>query len=75
MDRASEAARENEQWKPVGSALRTGIIIVDADGQIVWTDDNTRRRMNGGLAETRAAVPEVGRGGHQLLPYSRRRDA
>ena len=47
----SDAARENEQWKPMSSALRTGIIIVDADGQIVWIDDNTRRRMNGGLSK------------------------
>jgi DNA-binding NarL/FixJ family response regulator len=45
----SDAARENEQWKPINSALRTGLIVVDADGQIVWIDDNTRRCMNGGL--------------------------
>jgi DNA-binding NarL/FixJ family response regulator len=52
MDKVvSDAARENEQWKPMSSALRTGIIIVDADGQIVWIDDNTRRRMNGGLSK------------------------
>jgi len=45
----SDAARENEQWEPITSALRTGVIVVDAGGQIVWIDDSTRRRMNGGL--------------------------
>ena len=50
MDQAvSDAARENEPWEPIASALRTGVIVVDAGGQIVWIDDNTRRRMNGGL--------------------------
>lgn len=47
----SDAAREAEQWKSITSALRTGLIIVDADGQIVWVDDTTRRRMNGGLSK------------------------
>jgi DNA-binding CsgD family transcriptional regulator len=46
-----DAARENEQWEPISSALRTGVIVVDADGQIVWIDDNTRRCLNGGLRE------------------------
>jgi DNA-binding NarL/FixJ family response regulator len=48
---ASDAARENKQWKPVSSALRTGVIVVDAGGEIVWIDDNTRRGMNGGLSK------------------------
>lgn len=48
---ASDDARNNEQWEPIASALRNGIIIVDADGQIVWIDDDTRRRLNGGLRE------------------------
>jgi DNA-binding NarL/FixJ family response regulator len=47
----SVVAREDEQWKSIATALRTGIIIVDADGQIVWIDDDTRRRMNGGLSK------------------------
>lgn len=47
----SDTARENEQWEPISSALRTGVIVVDAGGQIVWIDDNTRRRMNGGLKD------------------------
>jgi DNA-binding NarL/FixJ family response regulator len=47
----SDAARENEQLEPITSALRTGVIVVDAGGQIVWIDDNARRRMNGGLRD------------------------
>jgi DNA-binding NarL/FixJ family response regulator len=46
-----DAARENEQLEPITSALRTGVIVVDAGGHIVWIDDNTRRRMNGGLRD------------------------
>jgi DNA-binding CsgD family transcriptional regulator len=48
---ASDDARENRQWEPIASALRSGLIIVDAEGQIVWIDDNTRRRVNGGLQD------------------------
>lgn len=44
-------ARENGQLEPITSALRTGVIVVDAGGEIVWIDDNTRRRMNGGLRD------------------------
>jgi DNA-binding NarL/FixJ family response regulator len=47
----SNAACENAQWEPLTSALRSGVIVVDADGEIVWIDDNTRRRMNGGLSK------------------------
>jgi len=45
----SDAARENEQWEPISSALRAGVIVVDSGGQIVWIDEDTRRCMNGGL--------------------------
>ncbi|KRQ93400.1 response regulator transcription factor [Bradyrhizobium valentinum] len=48
---ASDDARANDQWEPITSALRGGLIIVDAKGQIVWIDDNTRRRVNGGLQD------------------------
>jgi DNA-binding CsgD family transcriptional regulator len=62
MDRAvGDAARQDEQWEPIRSALRTGFIIVDAGGEIVWIDENTRRRLNGGLSELALplAKPEV----------------
>jgi DNA-binding CsgD family transcriptional regulator len=47
----SAAAPENERWKAIASAVSSGIIVVDADGQVVWIDDNTRNRLNGGLKD------------------------
>jgi len=48
----SDAAREeNGQLETITAALRAGVIVVDADGKIIWIDDNTRRRMNGGLRD------------------------
>jgi DNA-binding CsgD family transcriptional regulator len=44
----STLAPENEQQR-ILSALRNGIIVVDASGRIAWIDDATRRRINGGL--------------------------
>jgi DNA-binding CsgD family transcriptional regulator len=46
-----DAACENEQWEPLASALAGGLIIANADGQVVWIDEKTRRRVNGGLKD------------------------
>jgi DNA-binding CsgD family transcriptional regulator len=46
---AKDFARDEEELKPIASALGGGAILVDASGQIVWIDDNLRRRLNGGL--------------------------
>jgi DNA-binding CsgD family transcriptional regulator len=46
---AKDFARDDEELKPVASALGDGAILVDTSGQIVWIDDNLRRRLNGGL--------------------------
>jgi len=46
---AKDFARDDEELKPIASALGDGAILVDASGQIVWIDDNLRRRLNGGL--------------------------
>ncbi|MGY0571059.1 response regulator transcription factor [Bradyrhizobium sp. RDM12] len=46
---AKDFARDDEELKPIASALADGAILVDASGQIVWIDDNLRRRLNGGL--------------------------
>lgn len=40
---------DDEELKPLASALADGAILVDAAGQIVWIDENLRRRLNGGL--------------------------
>jgi DNA-binding CsgD family transcriptional regulator len=42
-------ARNDEELKPIARALADGAILVDATGQILWIDDNLRRRLNGGL--------------------------
>jgi DNA-binding CsgD family transcriptional regulator len=45
----STDARDNERREQIASALNGGVILVDADGQIVWIDEKTRRRVNGEL--------------------------
>jgi len=41
--------RNDEELRPLVSALADGAIVVDARGEILWIDDNLRRRLNGGL--------------------------
>jgi DNA-binding CsgD family transcriptional regulator len=45
----SDDARDNERREQIASALSGGVILADADGQIVWMDEKTRRRVNGEL--------------------------
>jgi DNA-binding CsgD family transcriptional regulator len=50
MDQVMEGyLREDEERERLVSALADGAIFVDATGQIVWIDENIRRRLNGGL--------------------------
>jgi DNA-binding CsgD family transcriptional regulator len=42
-------ADEKERWKEIVSALGGGIVVVDATGKIVWIDERTRLRLDGGL--------------------------
>lgn len=44
----SDRLRETE-WESVIAALSNGLILVRANGEIVWMDEKTRRRVNGGL--------------------------
>jgi DNA-binding CsgD family transcriptional regulator len=57
----SDHSRVHERLEQVVSALGKGIILIDADGQVVWMDANTRRRVNGGLQ-------------HLELPIARTKD-
>jgi DNA-binding CsgD family transcriptional regulator len=41
--------RDDEELKPIASALAGGGILVDATGQILWIDAGLRGRINGGL--------------------------
>ena len=47
----SACARENDQPQRILEALRNGLIVVDAKGQVAWMDESTRRRVNGGLRD------------------------
>jgi DNA-binding CsgD family transcriptional regulator len=52
MDQAmSDAVREIESHDGIASALSNGVIFVDCDGRIVWIDQSTRDRLNGGLKD------------------------
>lgn len=57
----SFATLEDEHLKQIASALTGGIIVVDAHGQIVWVDERTRRRVNGGLKELKLPLCESDR--------------
>lgn len=50
MDRmVSDDACENERWKQLVSALKNGVIVVDGNGNVIWVDEKTRDRLDGGL--------------------------
>jgi DNA-binding CsgD family transcriptional regulator len=52
MDQAvSDVARVNETEEQIVAALSNGIILIDRAGQIVWIDQGTRDRLNGGLKD------------------------
>lgn len=52
MDQAaSDVVRDNERREQIASALSGGVIFVDSDGHIVWMDEGTRRRLNGGMKD------------------------
>jgi hypothetical protein len=44
-----DCSRANEELGQIASALGAGVILIDSDGQIVWMDERTRRRVNGGM--------------------------
>lgn len=44
----SDRLRETD-WESIIAALSNGLILVRADGEIVWMDEKTRRRVNGEL--------------------------
>src|SRR5579871_4905432 len=51
MDQLRRSARlgANDLLDRIVSALGGGVILVNADGHVVWVDETTRRRINGGL--------------------------
>ena len=53
--------RAHEGVERFVSAIGKGIIFVDADGKIVWIDEKTRRRVNGGLQNLELPLSRIGR--------------
>ncbi len=51
MTEVTHARPESEQLEKIASALDDGLVVVDANGEIVWVDDSTRRVINGGLQD------------------------
>ena len=51
-----DCSRANEELGQIVSALGAGVILTDADGQIVWMDDAIRRRVNGGMQDLLASI-------------------
>jgi DNA-binding CsgD family transcriptional regulator len=51
MDQVMKDAARNKELEKLAPALSEGAIFVDATGQIVWIDENLRRRLNGGLQD------------------------
>ena len=45
----SAGARDEDGVGRVADALPCGVIVVDTNGHVIWIDDTTRRRVNGGL--------------------------
>jgi DNA-binding CsgD family transcriptional regulator len=45
----SAGARDEDGVGRVADALGCGVIVVDTNGHVIWIDDTTRRRVNGGL--------------------------
>jgi DNA-binding NarL/FixJ family response regulator len=41
--------RQHETARRIADTAQKGLIIVDADGQVIWTDERLRQRLNGEL--------------------------
>jgi DNA-binding NarL/FixJ family response regulator len=52
----SDRSRPNDDLERIVAALGSGIIVLDADRQIVWIDRRTRRRLNGGAEQLAEAL-------------------
>ena len=57
MDQVTKDIGRNEELGELASAFAAGAIFVDATGQIVWIDENLRRRLNGGLQDVALPIP------------------
>lgn len=49
MDQVLSDRLHGTEWQSIFAALSNGLILVRSSGEIVWMDEKTRRRVNGGL--------------------------
>jgi DNA-binding CsgD family transcriptional regulator len=47
----NDHSRAGDHLEPIVSALGAGVIMLDTDRQIVWMDERTRARLNGGMEQ------------------------
>lgn len=63
MDQVNRApARADGRLDRIVSALQGAVILVDAEGQIAWLNETTRRRVNGELRNLSLPIARPGRG-------------
>jgi DNA-binding CsgD family transcriptional regulator len=47
----TNVTRRNDSIDQIARALPSGLILVDSTGEVLWVDENTRRRVDGELAK------------------------
>lgn len=61
MPQVSKGERnETTAMQRIVESLQNGLLVVDADGEVVWMDDRTRRRIDGGLTKLRLPLARQG---------------
>jgi DNA-binding NarL/FixJ family response regulator len=55
----SDRLRAERRLERLLAALDAGVIMLDSDRQIVWMDQATRMRLNGGIGELQSALHDV----------------
>src|SRR5687767_7424666 len=52
MAQPSKGERDPQSAKArILESLQNGLLVVDAEGEVVWMDDRTRRHINGGMSK------------------------
>src|SRR5688572_23478523 len=49
MIELSKAREQGKAAERLAAKLAQGLLFVDADGEVLWMDEHTRRRIDGGL--------------------------
>ena len=51
---------EQETMQRIVESMQNGLLVVDAEGQVVWMDERTRRRIDGGLSKLQLPLTRQG---------------